>query len=169
MSSFFTDDTGAEVALGAGGDASVPEVGAPQDSPAPGGSLPAINLVVIDPDDVARDRLTAQLGSDGQTHDPTTNHQEIGRPRRHQSAASSMVLTNGSEFCCRTRPLTNHMRHPTVPAVHRDSSNSLLESATVSRSYSADSTVSGSSFPARRAGPYPAHRATARSIVATMA
>ena len=46
MSSFFTDDTNADLSLGDGGDASVPEVGAPQESPAPGGSLPAINLVV---------------------------------------------------------------------------------------------------------------------------
>ncbi len=60
MSSFFTDDT--ETGIGLGGDASVPEV-LPV-SEAPSGAGPVINLVVVDPDDVARGRLADQLGSD---------------------------------------------------------------------------------------------------------
>ena len=65
MSSFFTDDTSADqVRSGVGGDASVPDLGAPQASPAPSGPGHSINLVVIDPDDVARQRLTTLLGSD---------------------------------------------------------------------------------------------------------
>jgi hypothetical protein len=34
---------------------------------------------------------------------------------------------NGSEFCCRTGPLTNHRRYPTSPAACPDGSNSLLD------------------------------------------
>jgi len=61
MSSFFTDDTSADASGAIGGEASVPSSGAP----APlGGSAPTANLVVIDPDDVARNRLLTQLGSD---------------------------------------------------------------------------------------------------------
>ncbi len=65
MSSFFTDDTSADqVPSGDGGEASVPDPGAPQASPAGSGSGHSINLVVIDPDDVARQRLATLLGSD---------------------------------------------------------------------------------------------------------
>ncbi len=60
MSSFFTDDTSAP---GAGeGEASVPAAGGTP--PAGGTGVPPVNLVVIDPDDIARSRLVTQLGSD---------------------------------------------------------------------------------------------------------
>jgi pilus assembly protein CpaE len=59
MSSFFTDDTSAP---GAGeGEASVPAAGV---APAGGTGRAPVNLVVIDPDDVARSRLVTLLGSD---------------------------------------------------------------------------------------------------------
>ena len=66
MSSFFTDDTSAEAtALGAmGGEASVPAMGAPVDPPPAGMGGHDVNLVVIDPDDVARNRLLGQLPAD---------------------------------------------------------------------------------------------------------
>ena len=60
MSSFFTDDTSAP---GAGqGEASVPAAAATP--PAGGTGQPPVNLVVVDPDDVARSRLVTQLGPD---------------------------------------------------------------------------------------------------------
>ena len=60
MSSFFADDTSAP---GAGeGEASVPDAGGMP--PARGTGVPPVNLVVIDPDDIARSRLVTQLGSD---------------------------------------------------------------------------------------------------------
>lgn len=61
MSSFFTDDTSAEA--GAGGEASVPAAEAALAAGTGAGPGP-VNLVVIDPDDVARNRLLAQLGTD---------------------------------------------------------------------------------------------------------
>ncbi|MEM9200638.1 MAG: P-loop NTPase [Actinomycetota bacterium] len=61
MSSFYTDDTSAPRDAGEG-EASVPTAGAM--SPAGGTGRAPVNLVVIDPDDVARNRLVTQLGSD---------------------------------------------------------------------------------------------------------
>lgn len=61
MSSFFTDDTSAET--GAGGEASVPAAEAAL-AAGTGAAPGPVNLVVIDPDDVARNRLLAQLGTD---------------------------------------------------------------------------------------------------------
>jgi pilus assembly protein CpaE len=65
MSSFSTDDTGAGALTGTEleGEASVPE-GQAAPVPAASASTPNMNLVVIDPDDIARSRLTVQLGSD---------------------------------------------------------------------------------------------------------
>ncbi len=66
MSSFFTDDTSADAPAGdgAGGDASVPVTEAPAPPERAATGLPSINLVVIDPDDIARNRLLARLHSD---------------------------------------------------------------------------------------------------------
>ena len=61
MSSFFTDDTSADT--GTGGEASVPAAEAPPAAGTGAGPGP-VNLVVIDPDDVARNRLLTQLGTD---------------------------------------------------------------------------------------------------------
>jgi pilus assembly protein CpaE len=65
MSSFFTDDTSADAApaLGCEGESLVP------DTASAGGfrgstATPTVNLVVIDPDDVARGRLVETLGND---------------------------------------------------------------------------------------------------------
>ena len=65
MSSFFTDDTSADAApaLGGEGELLVP------DTASAGGfrgstATPTVNLVVIDPDDVARGRLVETLGND---------------------------------------------------------------------------------------------------------
>lgn len=65
MSSFFTDDTSADAApaLGGEGESLVP------DTASAGGfrgstATPTVNLVVIDPDDVARGRLVETLGND---------------------------------------------------------------------------------------------------------
>lgn len=64
MSSFFTDDTSAEgVALGGEGESLVPDTAASADGFS-GSTVPSINLVVIDPDDVARNRLVELLGND---------------------------------------------------------------------------------------------------------
>ncbi len=64
MSSFFTDDTSAEpIAADAQGEPSVPDTAASADGFS--GSTPPhpTNLVVIDPDDVARNRLVELLGN----------------------------------------------------------------------------------------------------------
>ncbi|MEO0494494.1 MAG: P-loop NTPase [Actinomycetota bacterium] len=61
MSSFFTDDTSAVPGAVEGG-ASVPATGGV--APAGGTRAGPVNLVVIDPDDVARNRLVTQLGND---------------------------------------------------------------------------------------------------------
>ncbi len=65
MSSFFTDDTSADaMSAGPAGEASVPDI--PVGAGAVSGSTPSpsVNLVVIDPDDVARNRIAELLGSD---------------------------------------------------------------------------------------------------------
>ena len=62
MSSFFTDDTSAAPGGGVEGEASVPAAGG--GAPTGGTGAGPVNLVVIDPDDVARNRLVTQLGSD---------------------------------------------------------------------------------------------------------
>ncbi|MDW3218189.1 MAG: P-loop NTPase [Acidimicrobiales bacterium] len=65
MSSFFTDDTSAEdMDLGGEGESLVPDSAAPADGFSGSTSAPSVNLVVIDPDDVARNRLVEQLGND---------------------------------------------------------------------------------------------------------
>ncbi len=73
MSSFFTDDSAEAQAPALEGEASVPASGAPpQASGTDAGGLAApsagvtyaVNLVVIDPDDIARNRLLTQLGTD---------------------------------------------------------------------------------------------------------
>lgn len=64
MSSFFTDDTSAEgVALGGEGESLVPDTAASADGFS-GSTVPSVNLVVIDPDDVARNRIVELLGND---------------------------------------------------------------------------------------------------------
>lgn len=65
MSSFFTDDTSADAvpAFGGEGESLVPETAA-ADGFRGSTATPSINLVVIDPDDVARTRLVELLGSD---------------------------------------------------------------------------------------------------------
>ena len=62
MSSFFTDDTSTGDLPGLAGDASVPGTATPVAGT--GSAEPAVNLVVIDPDDVSRQRLMGMLGSD---------------------------------------------------------------------------------------------------------
>lgn len=65
MSSFFTDDTSAEdMDLGGEGESLVPDTAASADGFSGSTSSPTVNLVVIDPDDVARNRLAEQLGND---------------------------------------------------------------------------------------------------------
>ncbi|MEQ8842644.1 MAG: P-loop NTPase [Acidimicrobiales bacterium] len=66
MSSFFTDDTSADAApaLGAEGESLVPETAASADGFRGSTATPSVNLVVIEPDDVARNRIVAALGSD---------------------------------------------------------------------------------------------------------
>jgi pilus assembly protein CpaE len=65
MSSFFTDDTSADAkpASDAGGETSVPDTAASADG-FKGSAGRTVNLVVIDPDDVARNRLVELLGND---------------------------------------------------------------------------------------------------------
>jgi pilus assembly protein CpaE len=66
MSSFFTDDTSADAAPAFGGDGEslVPDTSAPADGLLGSTVTPTINLVVIDPDDVARNRIVETLGND---------------------------------------------------------------------------------------------------------
>ena len=66
MSSFFTDDTsaGAAPAFGGEGESLVPDVPASADGLLGSTATPSVNLVVIDPDDVARGRIADVLGSD---------------------------------------------------------------------------------------------------------
>jgi pilus assembly protein CpaE len=74
MSSFFTDDSAEATAPALEGEASVPTQGAPPQasdsdasenaSASSAGRTHSVNLVVIDPDDVARNRLLIQLGTD---------------------------------------------------------------------------------------------------------
>ena len=65
VSSFFTDDTSADTPAGVdtGGEASVPEEGVSPPAMPSKGPGPSLNLVVVDPDDVARNRLVGQLGN----------------------------------------------------------------------------------------------------------
>ena len=64
MSSFFTEDARADAPTGGEltAEPSVPALGAP--APRAAGGLPPVNLVVIDPDDVARNRLLTKLPKD---------------------------------------------------------------------------------------------------------
>jgi len=64
MSSFFTEDASADAPTGGdlAGEFSVPTFGAP--APQAAGGLPPVNLVVIDPDDIARNRLLTKLPKD---------------------------------------------------------------------------------------------------------
>ena len=64
MSSFFTDDPSAHAptGMGAEGEASMPD-GAASPAAAPKSTGPSVNLVVVEPDDVARNHLVGQLGS----------------------------------------------------------------------------------------------------------
>ncbi len=66
MSSFFADDTDADALAGGGvgGAASVPAFDASPVTPPVGRGSTSLNLVVIDPDDVARGRLLTQLPQD---------------------------------------------------------------------------------------------------------
>lgn len=65
MSSFFTDDTSADAvpAFGGEGESLVPDT-ASADSFRGSTATPSVNLVVIDPDDVARNRIVEVLGND---------------------------------------------------------------------------------------------------------
>ena len=65
MSSFFTDDTSADAVAGdAEGETSVPETSAGADGLSGSASALSVNIVVIDPDDHARNRLVELLGND---------------------------------------------------------------------------------------------------------
>jgi len=66
MSSFFTDDTSADAApaLGGEGESLVPDTAASADGFRGSAANPTVNLVVIDPDDVARNRIVEALGND---------------------------------------------------------------------------------------------------------
>ena len=66
MSSFFTDDTsaGAAPAFGGEGESLVPDTSASANGLLGSTPTPSVNLVVIDPDDVARHRIVELLGSD---------------------------------------------------------------------------------------------------------
>lgn len=66
MSSFFTDDTSADAApaFGGEGESLVPDAPASADGLLGSTASPSVNLVVIDPDDVARNRIADVLGSD---------------------------------------------------------------------------------------------------------
>ena len=66
MSSFFTDDTSADAAtaLGGEGESLVPDTAASADGFRGSTAKPSVNLVVIDPDDVARSRIVETLGND---------------------------------------------------------------------------------------------------------
>jgi pilus assembly protein CpaE len=66
MSSFFTDDTsaGAAPAFGGEGESLVPDASTSVDGLLGSTPTPPVNLVVIDPDDVARSRIVETLGSD---------------------------------------------------------------------------------------------------------
>ena len=65
MSSFFTDDTSADAvpALGGEGESLVPDPSTSVDGVRGSTATPPVNLVVIDPDDVARNRIVEVLGS----------------------------------------------------------------------------------------------------------
>jgi len=66
MSSFFTDDTSADAATApsAEGESLVPDTAASADGFRGSTANPTVNLVVIDPDDVARNRIVEALGND---------------------------------------------------------------------------------------------------------
>ncbi|MEZ5244072.1 MAG: P-loop NTPase [Acidimicrobiales bacterium] len=66
MSSFFTDDTSADAApaFGGEGESLVPDASTSVDGLLGSTPTPPVNLVVIDPDDVARSRIVETLGSD---------------------------------------------------------------------------------------------------------
>jgi len=66
MSSFFTDDTSADAApaLGDEGESLVQGGSTSVDAVLGSTATPSVNLVVIDPDDVARNRIVEVLGSD---------------------------------------------------------------------------------------------------------
>jgi hypothetical protein len=109
----------------------------------PGGAVDDASRSAADADELSFDESNADDEDAREGAPPTSSPFSVERregvergtlfsPAPSPSRAAK-ARPNGSEFCCRTGPLTNHRRYRTNRSASADSSNSMLECAPASQ------------------------------------